>query len=67
MNPYKYYLRYSTPENTYGGAVDTTMEEQDGTMWVTNGEYTSQVNYCPITGKKAIKQVDKLEIYERYE
>jgi len=65
--PYDYYLQYSTPEDTYGHAVDTTWERKDGTMWVSNGEYTSQVNYCPITGKKAVKQVEELKIYERYE
>tara|TARA_Y100001938_G_scaffold145527_1_gene222373 strand:+ start:1219 stop:1404 length:186 start_codon:yes stop_codon:yes gene_type:complete len=37
--------------NYYGMAITTSFEE-DGVIYVTNGEYISQVNYCPFTGKK---------------
>ena len=40
----------------YGPAITTSFEE-DGQIWVTNGEYISRVNYCPYTGKKASSQM----------
>lgn len=48
-----------SPSATYGVAVDTCHEEPDGTFWVGNGEYSSQVNYCPVCGAKAPKQVEE--------
>tara|TARA_B100000686_G_C16424358_1_gene778822 strand:+ start:260 stop:490 length:231 start_codon:yes stop_codon:yes gene_type:complete len=36
----------------YGPAITTSFEE-DGQIYVTNGEYISRVNYCPYTGKEA--------------
>ena len=38
-------------QDYYGPAI-TTSYEQDGVIYVTNGEYLTQVNYCPFTGKK---------------
>ena len=38
---------------SYGPAITTSYEE-NGQIWVSNGEYTSRVNYCPYTGKKAL-------------
>jgi|TARA_Y100000310_G_scaffold157160_1_gene156556 hypothetical protein len=35
-----------------GRAVTVCFENENG-MFVCNGEYISQVNYCPFTGKKA--------------
>jgi len=37
----------------YGEAVDGCFEEPDWRLWVTNGEYSSQVNFCPYCGYKA--------------
>ena len=36
----------------YGPAITSSFEE-NGQVYVTNGEYISRVNYCPYTGKKA--------------
>tara|TARA_Y100000310_G_scaffold508_1_gene750 strand:+ start:470 stop:661 length:192 start_codon:yes stop_codon:yes gene_type:complete len=36
----------------WGPAVTVCFENENG-MFVCNGEYVSQVNYCPFTGKKA--------------
>lgn len=57
MEKYSYYIQFFTPDGTYGSAIDSCWEEQNGEMWVSNGEYSSQVNYCPITGRKATKQI----------
>jgi len=45
----------------YGGAVYECSEDTDGVLWVTNYEYTTQVNYCPFCGYKAKVQVSKME------
>jgi hypothetical protein len=41
------------PHKGYGEAVDGCYEEDNGTLWVENGEYMSQVNFCPYCGYKA--------------
>ena len=43
---------YDILKEYYGPAITTSFKE-DGEIWVTNGEYISQVNYCPFTGEKA--------------
>ena len=45
--------------DVYGIAMDICYEKDDGTFWVSNGEYASQVNYCPVCGAKAPKQVEQ--------
>lgn len=45
--------------DVYGIAMDICYEKNDGTFWVSNGEYASQVNYCPVCGAKAPKQVEQ--------
>lgn len=37
----------------YGGAVDVCFETDDSELWVGNGEYASQVNFCPWCGYEA--------------
>jgi len=37
----------------WGAAVEVCEEHADGTLWVGNSEYGSQVNYCPQCGYKA--------------
>jgi hypothetical protein len=37
----------------YGIAFDRVEEDEDGRLWIDNGEYVSQVNYCPMTGRPA--------------
>lgn len=42
------------PSSLYGSAItEVTIDNRTGQMWVGNGEYESQVNYCPICGNKA--------------
>jgi hypothetical protein len=43
----------NSPEEGYGAAIESCDEHQDGTLWVGNGEYGSQVNYCPVCGYEA--------------
>ena len=47
-----------SPSDAYGAAV-TYCDEQDsdGTFWVGNDEYASQVNFCPVCGAKAPVQI----------
>jgi len=40
--------------NAYYGAAITTSFEENGRIFVTNGEYISEVNFCPFTGKQGI-------------
>ncbi len=41
----------------YGVAIDDCFEDQDGYLYAGNGEYGSQVNFCPMCGHKAPKQI----------
>ena len=41
------------PSASYGGAIDECREDDQCRLWVGNGEYSSQVNYCPFCGHKA--------------
>jgi len=40
------------PESLYGPAIDEC-SERGGKLYVSNGEYESQVNYCPFCGYEA--------------
>lgn len=46
------------PEGAHGAAVEACYEEGDGTLWVHNTEYASQVNFCPYCGYAAKVKVD---------
>lgn len=48
---------YYAPEGLWGQAIKYTYTKDDGTMWVGNDEYETQVNYCPMTGVPAEKQM----------
>ena len=37
----------------HGSAVDDCVERDDGSLWVSNGEYGSRVNFCPFCGFEA--------------
>ena len=41
----------------FGPAILAVIEDDDGRMFVFNGEYASQVNYCPYTGQRATMQI----------
>ena len=61
----KWMISYDTISNLYGSAIYYTCIDADGKMWVGNGEYESQVNYCPITGKKAKIKIEEPNIEEQ--
>lgn len=44
---------HATKSDQYGGAIGACYEREDGTLWVDNGEYASQVNFCPYCGYRA--------------
>ena len=48
----------------YGPAFYTVEEREDGTMWIHNGEYISQVNFDPITGREANTKITNFDSYE---
>ena len=48
---------YYVPEGLWGHAVRYTYIDENGKMWIGNGEYESQVNYCPVTGEPAPTQM----------
>lgn len=41
----------------YGQAIDECQEDADGFLFVSNGEYGSQVNFCPICGYEAKRKI----------
>lgn len=45
------------PTAAYGAAITACEEDDDGGFWAGNGEYESQVNFCPFCGEKAPKQI----------
>jgi hypothetical protein len=63
--PDKWRINYDTESKSWGAAIYYTRIDADGKMWVGNGEYESQVNYCPITGKKSKVKIDQPFIEEQ--
>jgi hypothetical protein len=53
----KFEAGYSLPVGVYGAAIGATIEDDRGAFWVGNGEYESRVNFCPVTGRKAPRQM----------
>lgn len=53
---------YGLPSDAHGGAIDTCEENDDGEFWVSNGEYASQVDYCPFCGIKAPTHVHVVKV-----
>ena len=53
----RHICNFNSPNGGYGTAIDECYECEDGTFWVSNGEYSSQVNYCPVCGEEAPKRV----------
>lgn len=45
----------------FGACFNKVFAKEDGSMWITNDEYTSRVNYCPMCGKSAKKKMTKLK------
>ena len=48
-----------TQHDGYGPAVEMCHEDEDGILWVGNGEYGSRVNYCPYCGYESRNQEDR--------
>ncbi len=42
-----------SPHDGYGPAIDHCIKNKKGELWSGNGEYGSQVNYCPYCGYEA--------------
>ena len=59
-NTYKFW----SPSDSYGPAIEFTHIDKDGKMWVGNGEYETQVNFCPMTGKPAPTQMEVVKVWE---
>ena len=57
-NPKLHICDGELPDASYGPAIDVCQEELDGTLWASNNEYASQVNYCPFCGYKARVQAE---------
>ena len=38
------------PSREYGAAIEYCVGYEDGTLWVSNTEYASQVAFCPYCG-----------------
>jgi ligand-binding sensor domain-containing protein len=53
--------KYNTIAGLWGDAITYTRIDEQGKMWVGNGEYESQVNYCPMTGEAAKTQMKLIE------
>ena len=55
-----------TPSYQCGPAItycyrDNSKGTLPGSMWAGNGEYESQINYCPFCGAKAVLMVQNKE------
>lgn len=48
---------HNPEEDVYGEAITYCTENKKGELWVGNGEYGSQVNFCPECGYKAKIQI----------
>jgi len=45
-------------QHLHGAAIDECFEDEDFFLFVNNGEYGSQVNFCPFCGYEAKKKID---------
>ena len=50
--------KLDSAESMWGPAIDQCVEREDGTLWAGNGEYESQVNFCPACGYAAKVKTD---------
>ena len=58
----KHKCKIETPWGDCGPAIEICYEDDEGRFWVDNGEYGSQVFYCPYCGAKAPVEPD----YEKW-
>jgi len=52
-----HYCKIPEKSHLYGPAIDDCQEDEDGYLFVSNGEYGSQVNFCPMCGYKSKKGI----------
>lgn len=45
--------------HVHGAAIDLCTEDLDGYLFVSNGEYGSQVNFCPMCGYEAKNKITR--------
>lgn len=55
---------FLAPNRLWGTAIESVTVDEDGSMWVDNGEYSTRVNYNPFTGEPAPLQMEG-EVKER--
>lgn len=55
-------IKYHSPQALWGQAVTYVRIDKIGRMWVGNGEYETQVNYCPYTGVAAPVKMMLLQV-----
>lgn len=48
-----HYCEMDEKSHLHGPAIDCCFEDIDGFLFVSNGEYGSQVNFCPFCGYEA--------------
>lgn len=56
--------KFCSERGLYGTAINYTYIDKDGKMWVGNSEYETQVNFCPMTGKPALTQMEVVKVWE---
>jgi len=50
-------IYYDVPQDCWGAAINSVTIDKEGKMWVSNDEYSSQVNFHPFTGEPAPYQM----------
>ena len=53
MENHNCYRNFDSEEVREFGTAANTCYEENGKLFITNGEYSNQVNYCPFCGYKA--------------
>ena len=46
----KHFCELHSQSGGHGEAVSVCFEDEDGKLWVENGEYASVVYFCPVCG-----------------
>ena len=60
MSDSKHECEGELPGACYGEAIQHCYENEAGELWVSNDEYSSQVNFCPYCGFKARIQLHRV-------
>lgn len=57
----RHFCEGDLPEGGWGVAMYECKEDDQGRLWISNGEYASAVNFCPYCGYKAEAQVHECD------